>query len=359
MARRDARALRRGFTLVELLVVIAIIGILVALLLPAVQAAREAARRSQCVNNLKQIALAMHTYHDTNQVFPITYGWGSNAGGAYQAYSEKVRLLPYLERKGEYDSWNQNHTIPDFYPGYTHGVWDPWWGGNPQCFSGRLPVFNCPSQPNDLNGGKANFTYSINHGTSHFPPHNVTGQAMAREGLHNGVAAYVFSWDDPGWNDSAVKMAAITDGTSNTAAYSEFVIQNPQITNGSTIIKKELRQQVWTWASGNSTQEVRQSCLTQTGLSGRPDMRGRSWSWAFLGNGGPYNHTMMPNEKSCQSYEGDWRGSNLLSASSEHTGGVNVAAADASVKFVTGNVDPQVWWAFGTRNGGENQQAPN
>src|SRR5512136_2591126 len=92
-----------GFTLVELLVVIAIIGILIALLLPAVQAAREAARRSQCTNNLKQIVLGMQNYHDAYKTFPMSTGWGPLYGGAYY-FTDKVKMLPFIERSAEYNS---------------------------------------------------------------------------------------------------------------------------------------------------------------------------------------------------------------------------------------------------------------
>ena len=97
---------RRGFTLVELLVVIAIIGILVALLLPAVQMAREAARRTSCSNNLKQISLASHNYHDTHGRFPITITWarpGQPLGSSWGCFSDKVFLLPYLEQGPAYE----------------------------------------------------------------------------------------------------------------------------------------------------------------------------------------------------------------------------------------------------------------
>jgi prepilin-type N-terminal cleavage/methylation domain-containing protein/prepilin-type processing-associated H-X9-DG protein len=357
---------RNGFTLVELLVVIAIIGILVALLLPAVQAAREAARRAQCYNNLKQIGLAWHNYHDVYRCFPISMGWATRPGdGANwpRSYSDKVYILPFVERKPEYDraylwgahDWEANAgVIP------TGAYHSTWWGGNPQSFSGKLPVFNCPSNPVEWSSGRGNHTYSVNHGTSHMPPHDLNGQPMAREGLHNGVAAYMFSWQDPGWNDPTVKFASIEDGSANTAMYSEFVIQNPNFrTMGASLEKKHWRQQVWTWAGGSSTAEVRRNCLASTRLSnddgccGREEMRGSSYTWSFLAVGGAYNHTMMPNEKSCQSYEGDWRGSNLLAATSEHPGGVNVAMADGSVDFVAENIDPYVWWGMGTRNGAE------
>jgi len=373
MEHRFERRKSRGFTLVELLVVIAIIGILVALLLPAVQAAREAARRSQCVNNLKQITLAMHNYADTNkETFPMSTGWHNTvAGGAYGSYSDKVGLLPYIERSAEYNNmvyndWNAQGTIPG-------GVYDDWWGGNPQSFSGRIPSFNCPSNPNELSGKRGNFTYAINHGTSFHPPHRGTNQLIANEGRHNGVGCYRYadpaldSWNGWGPQDKPRRLASITDGTSNTVAYSEFVIQNPDKFNGvgfgpapnfRALEPKTIRQQVYTWASGTSTESVRLSCLQTTGLSGRNDMRGRSFSWAFLGVGGCYNGTMMPNERSCQSYEGDWYGSNVLSANSEHPGGVNVGLADASVRFVVETISQDVWWGAHTINGAENVQLP-
>jgi prepilin-type N-terminal cleavage/methylation domain-containing protein/prepilin-type processing-associated H-X9-DG protein len=350
MGSRSIRRTASGFTLVELLVVIAIIGILVALLLPAIQAAREAARRTQCTNNLKQITVAMQNYHDQYKAFPISMGWGALYGGAYY-FSDKVVLLPYLERAGEFGSLS-----PMDGDAYCPG----WNGGNPYSLSGRLPVFNCPSNPNELNSGTSNHTYSINIGTSHNPPHRGTNRVWAGQGAHNGVGYYcdsggTFRDGSTGRNDPPIRIANITDGTSHTAAYSEFVIERWYGNTPSTD-KRQLRSQVYNWASGSSTEEVRNSCLNQMALNqadGGRVMHGASWSWSFIATGGAYSHTMMPNEKSCHSYDGDWYGSNCMAAGSEHPGGVNVGMADGSVQFVSEGVDNEVWWGMGTRNGGE------
>jgi prepilin-type N-terminal cleavage/methylation domain-containing protein/prepilin-type processing-associated H-X9-DG protein len=342
---------RRGFTLVELLVVIAIIGVLVALLLPAVQAAREAARRAECSNNLKQIILGIHNYHDTHKAFPISIGWNALNDTERGAFSDKVPLLNFIERTTEYQQTNFND-----YP-YDSGGW--YGNANLVAQSGRFPVFNCPSDPNELFGGVANFTYAINMGTTHDPPHNLQGASYAGEGRHNG-ACYYHGPNGGGAiiRDPTIRMGSFIDGTSNTVVYAEFVRQNPNLTNGSTTNRREWRQQVWNWTSGATTEQMRANCLAQTSLSGRPDMRGRAWAWSFIGVGAAYSHTMLPNEKSCHSFEGDWQGSNAMAAGSLHPGAVNVALGDGSVRGIGENIDKFVWWGIGTRGGNENVAAP-
>jgi prepilin-type N-terminal cleavage/methylation domain-containing protein/prepilin-type processing-associated H-X9-DG protein len=180
-------SVRRGFTLVELLVVIAIIGILVALLLPAVQAAREAGRRTQCTNNLKQIALAFHNYHDTHRSFPLL-------GNDHAGYSCFVSILPFLEQQN----------VQQLYD-FTKGNSDP---ANLEAVSKRLEVYVCPSAafgrhvPTECDAGRAPGTYAVCTGSgnplSYAPnivPHNgaIVGAGMGRTG-----------------------MKSITDGTSNT-----------------------------------------------------------------------------------------------------------------------------------------------
>ena len=325
---------RSGFTLVELLVVIAIIGVLVALLLPAVQAAREAARRTQCVNNLKQIALACHNYHDTNGALPVSIAW-SPRDSWHGAFSDKVGMLPFMELNNLYQQIDFN-SMP-----YDSGGWN----GNENILttSRRLPSFNCPSNDVELFGGRGNFTYAINHGTSHLQ--HVGAAPIADNGRHNGSATFL--GPNPNhWvrSDPPMKFAKWVDGSSNTALYSEFLPDSPTL---------ELKHQVHNWASGANTAEVRQSCLAQTGLSGRPEMRGRAWAWAFMGVGSSYNHTMLPNEKACHTYSDDWGGSNLMNAQSRHPNGVNVAMGDGSVRFMVDNMDTAIWWAVGTRNGRE------
>src|SRR5690606_20466187 len=130
---------RRGFTLIELLVVIAIIGVLIALLLPAVQAAREAARRSQCSNNLKQIALGFHNYHDTHQVFPP--GANSCCWGTWLLYG-----LPYVEQQALYNAWNFGGRSFDDTGTFRYG--GPL---NITVTSTRVDAYTCPSDPQGLN----------------------------------------------------------------------------------------------------------------------------------------------------------------------------------------------------------------
>src|SRR6476661_8060061 len=125
------RSLRRGFTLIELLVVIAIIAVLVALLLPAVQQAREAARRSQCKNNLKQIGLALHNYHDVNGCFPPAYIADENGK---PMHSWRVLILPYLDQAALHTEYNFS---------------EPWDGPNNSRLLARRPaVYACPSHGN-------------------------------------------------------------------------------------------------------------------------------------------------------------------------------------------------------------------
>ncbi len=328
---------RSGFTLIELLVVIAIIAILIALLLPAVQQAREAARRSQCKNNLKQIGLAMHNYHDTNRAFPISIGWNAITGERQGAFSDKVFMLPYLDNQAAYRTVNASD-----YP------WDSggWFGSsNIASMSLRLPVFLCPSEPNSTKAGNGNFNYAINHGTQPFTQN--TG------GAHNGFAA-VFGYPANGTNPDKgpVRSAHISDGLSTTAAYAEITVDpgtqyNPR----------------WTmhdWSSGGTPAQNRQSCNNYTQANaifntdpGRTGMKGSSWGWSFGGVASTYTHTMNPNEKSCHNGPvEDWSGNNMVASQSHHTGGVHVCMGDGAIRFVSQSISWATWTAVGTRNGG-------
>lgn len=371
----------RGFTLVELLVVIAIIGVLVALLLPAVQAAREAARRMSCSNNLKQIALAQHNYADTFKVFAPASSWerhvnpngsGGRGDGVNQSWSDKVLLLPFLEQKPNYDA-TQWESRP--YAG------DGWANENRATQSIRLPVFNCPSDQQENHGGRGEHTYATNMGLSHGPPYaatNPTPGRMAWPGSTNGMAAYMrydtrirapANANNPGFNpdtnDPMISFHSLVDGSSNTAFYSEFV--NPDITKRNNLDRTHQKYQVYNhWARGNNVQQVRQDCLNQGANfdDGRWNGRGASWAWSFTGMGAVYSHIMLPNERSCHDFEAtgwggdDWYGRNAFSASSEHPGGVNVALGDGSVRIVPSTIAVDVWWALGTRNGRENTNLP-
>ena len=200
---------RRGFTLIELLVVIAIIAVLIALLLPAVQAAREAARRSQCVNNLKQLALTVQNYHDVNGCIPPSGSyWASSTPDANNRssllnFSMKARLLPFMEQTPIYNAINYSFAAYIYNDGN-----DP----NLTAGSAKIAVFLCPSDN------------AVGHPDPYASPSNYPNNAgLAR--FYNG-----YECDGPAWylgTDSNLKrvqsLASVTDGTSNTAIFSEFV----------------------------------------------------------------------------------------------------------------------------------------
>ena len=311
-----------GFTLVELVVVIAIIGILVGLLLPAVQAAREAARRMQCSNNLKQIGLAMHNYESTHKRFPP----GNLAGAWSTGISVHARLLPYLEQGNSY-------VLVDFSEAYNHPK-------NDLARLQQVSTFLCPSDisgslPAAL-GGKNN--YYANAGTSLMAGSPPTDPADPNFGLPAPTGVF--------FRDSRIGSRDITDGLSFTAAFSEKLLGDGN--NGiATAISDTFRPGTFPATPDAAVADcfaVDVSDLSKQGVSNV----GAPWLWAYHSTT-MYYHIAPPNTRSCMYPPGRI----MTTAGSRHAGGVQVLLCDGSVQFLSQSLDLSIWRGLGTRQGGE------
>jgi prepilin-type N-terminal cleavage/methylation domain-containing protein/prepilin-type processing-associated H-X9-DG protein len=375
------RRTRGGFTLIELLVVIAIIAVLISLLLPAVQSAREAARRAQCTNNLKQIGLALHNYHSTHNSFPPGRMYpdvviaGATKTGTYTSYSlanapdspgnwtgiysVHCHLLNYLEQVNAYNAMN--------FTGVNVGSLMDASGNiiaaNYTAYTLTQSTFLCPSDPNTTGSGpggennyRANFGGSTPYAGGSIRPDNTR-----KAGTDNGAFTY-----GPG-----IAISGITDGTSNTVAFSERTKgSNKQSAPGTSSDSIGVFGFTLTFDPNVDSDALMQACQgVNSGTSwfyqqGRyapspgfglqfSDGWGYAWYVATL-----YNHVAPPN----------WIGYDcgvgttitdvpsehaIVSARSQHPGGVNSLLADGSVRFVKSSVSLPTWRALGTRAGGD------
>jgi len=383
MGRRTKKPM--GFTLIELLVVIAIIGVLIALLLPAVQQAREAARRTQCSNHMKQIGVALHNYLDTYKVFPSAGSYwrceaSNGVGGGFSVFGF---LLPYMERS---DLWNLLNTQQQ---GHANGCSSPL--KNDTVGRRKVSMFLCPSDEafNPAVSGSGiqdwgDSSYCANNGW----PRQATGYAGERSGhtttdwpAGNGFIgvhpSYVAPWiglDEAfwlsqgahrpfGWTTSPKN---ITDGLSKTAAFSERLIQ-PGINTA------DERRMIFGFGDGVTPLTLENfvtQCMTTgfvlpaQGASPAIDPSGAlggAWLSQFAECGNIYQHALTPNKRHCRYSPSTqlqtvyaYIGTNIaITAGSNHPGGVNVLFGDGSVTFVSNSVDQKVWWGIGSRDKGD------
>ena len=229
------RKSRRGFTLVELLVVIAIIGILIALLLPAVQMAREAARRISCGNNLKQYGIALQLYHDTHKQIPPGGGRGWGTPVQNPRIGWQVRVLPFMEQNALYERLNQNAEAA--YNGFV-----PFEGQNVRARTIQVPYAMCPSDPRDrVRGGWAQASYCGNLGSQRSLSRNGSCNTFVTQNIHwmpGGNANHGNTTDVNRLNGLFgrlgvnVRLASITDGTSNTMMVGEVLMDCTDHTAG-------------------------------------------------------------------------------------------------------------------------------
>jgi prepilin-type N-terminal cleavage/methylation domain-containing protein/prepilin-type processing-associated H-X9-DG protein len=343
---------RRGFTLIELLVVIAIIAVLIALLLPAVQAAREAARRAQCVNNLKQIGLALHNYHDVNGAFPMGSGqcqyWPVGSYLSKNGLSAHASMLPQMEQNAIYNAINFSFGIED---GSTAMPWPI----QATAAQSQISVFVCPSDlyagdyvtnSNNYFGSVGTTTYYVNQATTTYP--NVGAMNALPS---TGLFAYGMSYT----------MSSIIDGTSNTIAFCESTVGNPngalgQVNIGLTGVGAVASAQVLDVktiqpATVAALAACNQAWVSRSGAV--DDQRGKNWihgSMAFT----LFNTVALPNSANwtyCSNQTGST--ATFSEADSYHSGGVNTLMADGSVRFIKNTVSQATWWSLGTRNGSE------
>ncbi|MGC8643482.1 MAG: DUF1559 domain-containing protein [Isosphaeraceae bacterium] len=343
-----------AFTLIELLVVISIIGILAALLLPAVQMAREAARRASCVNNLKQLGLAAQSYNDEWDVLPAQCIYLAPTCSIGWTQSWVLQLVPGLEQSPLFNAQNFDFG-PDQPENATSG-------------SIRLAVLLCPSdsaRPPDPPWQPMSY-----HG-------NLGGSGVLRNWMGTIVPAYTkcpFPPYQPWWkadsNLGVISLAGISDGLSNTALFSERLIGLGSNTTTAVASNNARRALFPAVPATPNTGDVGQTlaflnaCRSLPGTatnSGDIYISGGHWSWSFPWHivKDVYTHYNTPNGLSCRStmtandnVEGGGQ-TGIITATSNHPGGVNVCFADGSVHFVKDSIDLRTWWALGTRNMGE------
>lgn len=348
---------RQGFTLVELLVVIAIIGILVALLLPAIQAAREAARRTECTNNMKQFAIACHNYHDVYKTFPraayianalnpgCTSGIGANcdAWRCWQGFSAHSMLLPYMEQEALYNEIN----------------WNREWYNSPQSArSQRVDGFICPSAvpkaqvaPSIWQGGPG-CNYAVSVGPTLY-------WASGTKGNHPGAFQVHYE----------TKMGDLLDGTSNTILAAEVLTGDG---TGAYWPGEPVRGATYSgpgpWRYPNLPENLisawGQQALAHIQSNPTDHLSSNGWGWL----GSNYTQTVFntvapPNWKfpTCiatnpPGYSSDRDG--IYPSRSQHPGGTVHAVADGSTRFITDDIDYNLYQGLGTRAGGEAVEFP-
>ncbi|WP_169974660.1 DUF1559 domain-containing protein [Tautonia rosea] len=323
---------RSGFTLIELLVVIAIIGVLIALLLPAVQSAREAARRAQCANNLKQLGLAVHMYHDVNHVIPR----GSDSHE--YTFSPLARIFPYLENNALFEAMNFDVGLR-YSPASGMGALVR--SENTTVTRTLVATFLCPSdganeELTDEQWRPANYVAS-------------SGSAMSPALLQMSWRDWGSRQDGVSFHQSQIGFRGVRDGLSQTALMSESIVGAQAVPNAGGPLDVRLFH---TLTSAGFPPLIPTEDRCQADGSGMIWQSGRNASWA-LGrlDATLYNHALTPNadRPDCLGViQVGWKG-----ARSFHPGGVNVLFCDGSVRLVKESVDPLTWRALATRNGGE------
>ena len=342
---RSGRGTRRGFTLIELLVVIAIIAVLIALLLPAVQQAREAARRTQCKNNLKQLGLALHNYHDTHLVFP--YGHQREQTGAtHRRDSWYQRILPQIEQTALSSAYEADRTE------YIHNIHANANAAINIIARTSVSMFACPSDgsapgkgANGSNGATAAFqgSYALCGGAGLFTVSAATANAPVTITVTNrninSINATTQPFDNGGlfYVDSNEGIRSCTDGTSNTLLASEGIIRG----NGS-FTPAPWGELGGYW--GGAPHGAVLFSAAEVPNTSVPDRAYTCKAATFPG---------APNSAPCESGNTQGLAGRYNFARSYHTGGVQAAMADGSVRFFSDNIDRQTWIKLGLRRDGQ------
>ena len=310
-------ARRRGFTLVELLVVIAIIAVLIGLLLPAVQKVREAANRIKCSNNLKQLGLAAHNYHDVNHHLPPVIGYYPPASGAFGTCF--FHLLPFIEQ----DSLYRSALGPVLFPP-PDGPTAVYYAGNNNVYSRSVAIFLCPSDPSVGPDGVVTIN-AVSFGASCYAPN----------------AMVISQRSPPGPQGKTRIPAGIPDGTSNTILHAEKYARC-----SNTFMAPAFRDGGTAWAYGGAALFPWQPPpMTPPRLGFGPGFAIR----AFAASGAPNaigegsRFQVQPTPGNCDPTR----------ASTAHAGGILVGLADGSVRSLSPSLSGATWWAAVTPDGGE------